>query len=102
MNIWLQKSALTQPRTSPLKFTRSKYQNQYYILIFWLSFVLCYFACFCAFVLTPAKRCTQVGAEAQALLVPAAVLGVLAVAWLAALYLGEPDPRGCGLQAEVA
>jgi uncharacterized membrane protein YoaK (UPF0700 family) len=42
-----------------------------------------------------------VGAEAQALLVPAAVLGVLAVAWLAALYLGEPDPRGCGLQAEV-
>jgi uncharacterized membrane protein YoaK (UPF0700 family) len=42
-----------------------------------------------------------VRAEAQAVLVPAAVTLAMAVSWLASLRCAEPDPRGCGLHAEV-
>jgi uncharacterized membrane protein YoaK (UPF0700 family) len=42
-----------------------------------------------------------VGADAQALLVPATVLGALAIAWIASLCVVAPDPRGCGLNTEV-
>jgi uncharacterized membrane protein YoaK (UPF0700 family) len=42
------------------------------------------------------------GAEAHALLVPATLLLIAGLAWLVALQFAEPDPRGCGLFAEVS
>merc|ERR1719191_2585902 len=42
-----------------------------------------------------------VAAEAEALLVPATVTLALGIAWLVSLHYSEPDPRGCGLHAEV-
>jgi uncharacterized membrane protein YoaK (UPF0700 family) len=43
----------------------------------------------------------EIRAEAQAVLVPAAVTLAMAFSWLVSLRNAEPDPRGCGLHAEV-